>query len=307
MRWLFLMSMCCLLLAPMSIKAEPHDFGPVMFSASLPANWQAEQEFAEYVTFRPATGSCEVGIFSKDMLFADASLWAAKRAAMWERANTLRALPDGQGFVFLRKDGRRCWLDIRDGWLLEISVTGSSKELPALFRGFQANAQAPGLARILATLSASPTALNWLGSGGTAPGAVVPPVPVPVFPDFAIYGQTKDALLPPVLQGSLPAGWSVASKGSWLVVLSKNGKHWAASRYYPPLSEDNDASENGSLWKTMQAVIPLLGGRNFSISEGTGNCDTPTGFAHLNRAGNTLQVSIYSDQMALDELFPAMP
>ena len=307
MRCFFTMVMCFVLFVSVPAKAELQNFGPAMFAASLPINWQAEQEAAMYVSFRPMDDSCEVSVLSHELLLADAALWAARRAKIWEREDTLRILPEGQGFIFIRKDGRRCWLDARDGWLLEVAVAETTKDLKALFHGFQAAAEVPGLVRLLAALSGSPIALDWLGSGGAMPGVVVPPAPAPVLPNFTTYGVTEDNMPPPALPENLPVGWVASFKGSWMVVLAEDGKHWGACRDYPIVQEDKGASEGEPLWDTMLAVAALLNGRNFFTSEGAGEVETSAGVAHLNRGENYLRVSIFSDQATLDDIFLVMP
>ena len=305
MRRLVLLILCCVLLSPAFAAAE--DFGMTDLSAVLPDKWEAEPQAAEYVTFRTQDGSCEVGVLSRELLLPDAVLWAAVRAKTWKGESSLRAVPGKQGFVFVRSDGGRCWLDTRDGWVLEVSVSGTSAEISSLVQGFQTVAENPGLARMLAALSGSPAVLNWLGAGGAVPGKPMPLVPAPALPDFATFGGSQEGIAPPALPEKLPAGWTASVKGVWGVVLSKNGKQWAVYRDYPVAPEDADASEGSPLPVTMLKVAGLLQGCNFSMSEGMGDVYTPAGFAQMTRNDQYLRVSIYSDQDAVDEVFLQMP
>lgn len=311
MRYLLLLTFCFVLTGPVSAKGAMQDFGPAEYTASLPTGWEAEQEAAVYVTFRAQNGSCEIGILSIELLLQDPARWARKRAKTWKSEKTLRALPEGQGFIFQNPEGGRCWLDARDGRLLEISISGTTGALPDLVKGFTAKPEAPGLARIFATLSKSSVALGWLAKGGPLPGATLPAVSAPVLPDFTSYGATKDTIAPPPEpETAVPTGWTIRAQGSWRVILTKDATRWTAYRDYPPGPGDAGIPEGEPQTDTMIEVATQLRGHNFTMSEGVGDFDTPAGFAVIDQRDSDskyLRVRLYSDETTLDELAPYLP
>ncbi|MDL2313511.1 hypothetical protein LJC36_00855 [Desulfovibrio sp. OttesenSCG-928-C14] len=311
MRYLLLLTLCFVLIVPVSAKGAMRDFGPAEYTASLPAGWVAEQKAAVYVTFRTQDGSCEIGILSIELLLQDPARWAAKRAKIWKSEKTLRALPAGQGFIFQNPEGGRCWLDACDGRLLEISISGTTDALPDLVTGFTPKPEVPGLARIFATLSKSSVALGWLAKGGPLPGTPLPAVSAPVLPDFTSYGATKDKIDPPPdPETAVPAGWTASVQGSWRVILSKDATRWAAYRDYPPGPGDTAIPEGEPQMSTMIEVATLLRGYNFTMSEGVGDFDTPAGFTVIDQRDSDskcLRVRLYSDETTLNELATYLP
>ena len=298
---LFLVFAC-----PAPANAGERDFGLAMFTTVLPAGWQAEQGGQNYVAFLPEGGSEPVTVLTKELTRVDSALRAGARAAE-RQGNELRTLPTGQGHVFLDK-GRHVWLNAGEGWAVEITVPAPYKNVLVLLQGLKGKAEAPELKKLLENLAQSPDALDWLAHSGKAvPGTPLSMLAGAPMPDFTVFGATAgETGAPPTPANSFPDGWTASTMGLWTVIISDNGKHWAAARYYPPAPEDN--AQDGKLYHSVLKVAELVGGKNIAFEEGQPYFLTPVGFASLECIEDKpCLFSLFSDVETVQEIYVSVP
>ncbi|MDL2216104.1 hypothetical protein LJB81_00055 [Desulfovibrio sp. OttesenSCG-928-M14] len=310
LRWCFT-ALCLLLMTASAAQAEGRaDMRPLDedVSVSIPAQWNAEQQGPDMWAISSPDEACQIQFMTRKYVFPDAAILARGRAADFEAEKTLRALPDGQGYVF-SASGSRFWFVESGGWTLTIAVTGPHHDLADLLRSF--SAKDSGLHAVFTTMGNTPAVLDWLthSDGSLAEGAAIgsplPPVKDPVMPDFTQYGAAQgEEGAPPSMAQKLPKGWSYRTIGSWAVATSENGGHWAAARAYSVANADRKLPEGAPLMETAKEVATRLGGRNLAPGGGVVYFDIPSGLAEVSCAsgGKTL-VSLYSDRRALEDLF----
>ncbi len=262
-----LMILCLLLMMAAPAWGGAQKYDTACFTAQLPAQWQGEEQGPFMVAFAPPTPDTEMWVICQEYLLPDAVLLAREAAAAYGAGaeDTLRMLPDGQGFVFAGSQGKRVWLMESGGSLVRITTLKAHKDLPALLSGFTSDKG--NFAGIFATLAKSPAARDWLAfTGSVAPGSPLPPAKAPAMPDFSRYGIEGSLPLP--LPRELPAGWSHKTVGLWIVAESGDGGHWAAARLYPVAAGDKEQPDGAPLMETAKEIAAVLGGRNIIMFEG---------------------------------------
>lgn len=293
-----IMLFCSLLLGMESAWAEIRDLGP--YSVEIPAQWTAEEELPDLMTFTAPDQSCVLNIsLTRYHGLLDAKQVAQDRAADWGASKTLRALPEAQGFAFAipAEQNRRGWISASGNWAVEIHVSAPHKDVPILLRSLRARDEHAELAGAFAPLAESGDALAWLSfSAREASGASLAPFAA-VMPDFSSYGLIKDAYLSqPKPAGQLPKGWELRQIGMWLVAVAGDGKHWAAASVYPVAAQYRPTP--------LLEVARALEGKNVLTDSSTAYFVTPAGYANLELAGeNSGLVQLFSDQETLDALF----
>ena len=264
------------LLLATAARAEIHDFDGI-FSADVPEQWGYEIIGERLICLNNEDASCSIEIFVRKYVdVPDLPRLAHEYAGNWGTLETLRVLPENQGYIYVA-EGSNVWLTTMEQWVVAIKISASNPQVPAIMASLQANPDYLFLNQAFNAARNVPEIRRWLYFEEKEPvGAIPTPLPAPLMPNFTTFGAFAGQEQYPAF-AELPAGWTGKTLGQWAVMISDDRAHWAAVRYCPLAPGDVGKHIGSPLLESARMVAKELGGRNISSDEGSIFMNTPAG------------------------------